>query len=226
MTDGSGRADVTSVRMSATDGRVTVVAEDRGDVLVRGDATLQHDASTATVKAGAGRVEIRVPSGVDLVVGSESGRVEVKGPLGVVAVVTESGRITVEQAAAVDVRTSSGAVAIGRVEGYSRVRTDSGRVTVDETAGADVATKSGRIDLRSVSGPTTAHCVSGRIDLRLDAAADVEAETVSGRITVHVAEGVRARSVTGPLAADLERHGTDCTIATRAVSGRVSVTSP
>ena len=57
------------------------------------------------------------------------------------------------------------------------------------------------------------------------AAADVEVETVSGRITVHVAEGVRARSVTGPLPAALDRHGTDCTIATRAVSGRVSVTS-
>ena len=226
MTDGSVRTEVTSIRVSATSGRVKVVAEDRGDVLVRGDATVEHEGSTATVKAGGGRVQIRVPSGVDLVVGADSGRVEVEGPLGAVAVVTESGRITIEQAAAVDVRTSSGAVAIGRVEGSSRVRTDSGRVTVDETAGADVATKSGRIDLRSVSGRTTAHCVSGRIDLRLDAAADVEAETVSGRISVHVAEGVRARSVTGPLPADLERHGADCTIATRAVSGRVSVTSP
>ena len=220
------RTEVTSIRISATSGRVKVVAEDRGDVLVQGDATVEHEGSTATVKAGGGRVQIRVPSGVDLVVGADSGRVEVEGRLGAVAVVTQSGRITIEQAAAVDVRTSSGAVAIGRVEGSSRVRTDSGRVTVDETAGADVATKSGRIDLRSVSGRTTAHCVSGRIDLRLDAAADVEAETVSGRISVHVAEGVRARSVTGPLPADLERHGTDCTIATRAVSGRVSVTSP
>ncbi|MET0739743.1 MAG: hypothetical protein ABW035_15810, partial [Acidimicrobiales bacterium] len=127
MAEGSVRSEVTSIRVSASSGRVKVVAEDRGDVLVRGDATVQHDATAATVKAGPGRVEIRVPSGVDLVVGADSGRVEVEGPLGVVAVVTESGRITVEQAAAVDVRTSSGAVAIGRVEGSSRVRTDSGR---------------------------------------------------------------------------------------------------
>ncbi len=225
MTNGSGPAGVTSVRVSATSGRVKVVAEDRDDVLVRGDATLQHDGSTATVEAGSERVEIRVPSGVDLVVGSDSGRVDVKGPLGVVAVVTDSGKITVEQAAAVDVRTSSGRVAIGRVEGSSRVRTDSARVTVDETAEADVATDSGRIDLRSVSGRTTAHCVSGRIDIGLDAAADVEAETVSGRITVRVADAVRIHSVTGPLPADPEPHGADCTIATRAVSGRVSVTS-
>ena len=226
MDNGSDRAEVTSVRVSSAGGRVKVVAEDRGDVWVRGDATLQHDGSTATVEAPLGRVEIRVPSGVDLVVGSNSGRVEVEGPLGAVAVVTESGRITVEQAAAVDVRTSSGRVAIGRVEGSSRVRTNSGRVTVDETAGADVATVSGRIDLRSVSGRTTAHCVSGRIEIRLDAAADVEAETVSGRITVHVADAVRIHSVTGPLPADSESHGDDCTIATRTVSGRVSITSP
>jgi DUF4097 and DUF4098 domain-containing protein YvlB len=226
VTDGSVRTEVTSIRVSATSGRVKVVAEDRGDVLVRGDATVEHEESTAAVKAGGGRVQIRVPSGVDLVVGAGSGRVQVEGPLGAVAVVTESGRITVEQAAAVDVRTSSGAVVIGRVEGCSRVRAGSGRVTVEETAEADVATDSGRIDIRSVSGRTTAHCVSGRIDLRLDGAADVEAETVSGRITVHVAEGVRARSVTGPLPADLERDGAECTIATRTVSGRVSVTSP
>lgn len=222
---GSGVAEVTSVRVSAAGGWVKVVAEDRGDVRVRGDATLQHDGSTATIEARPGRVEIRVPAGVDLVVGSDSGRVEVEGPLRVVAVVTESGRITVEQAASVDVRTSSGRVAIGRVEEGSRVRTNTGRVSVDETADADVATVSGRIDLRSVSGRTTAHCVSGRIEIRLDAAADVEAETVSGRITIHVADAVRFHSMTGPLPADSESHGADCTIATRTVSGRVSITS-
>jgi len=140
VTEGSGSAEVASVRVSATGGRVKVVAEDRGDVQVQGDASLQQDGGTATVQAGAGRVELRVPSGVDLVVGSGSGRVEVEGPLGVVAVVTQSGRITVEQAAAVDVRTSSGRVAIGHVEGCCRARTDSGRVTVNETASADVAT--------------------------------------------------------------------------------------
>ncbi|MET0912389.1 MAG: DUF4097 family beta strand repeat-containing protein [Acidimicrobiales bacterium] len=215
--------EIESVRVSATSGRVKVVAEDRGDVLVRGGTAPQHDGGTVTVDAGPGRVEVRVPSGVDLVVGSHSGRVEVEGPLGAVAVVTESGRVTVEQAASVDVRTSSGRVEIGRVEGTTRVRSASGRITVDRTAGADVATDSGRIVLRSVSGRTTAHCVSGRIEVRLATAADVEAETVSGRITVEVADPVRAHAVSGPLPPDSEPHGDDCTIATRSVSGRVSV---
>jgi DUF4097 and DUF4098 domain-containing protein YvlB len=125
----------------------------------------------------------------------------------------------------VDVRASSGAVAIGQVRGDCRVRCDSGRITVEQAGSADVATDSGRIDLRSVSGRTTAHCISGRIDIRLEEAADVAAETVSGRIDVHVADGVRVRSVTGPLPPDAD-PGADCTVATRTVSGRVSVTSP
>src|SRR4029453_2847543 len=70
-------AEVESVRVSATSGRVKVVAEDRSDVVVRGGTAPRHDGRTVTVDAGPGRVEVRVPSGVDLVVGSQSGRVEV-----------------------------------------------------------------------------------------------------------------------------------------------------
>jgi DUF4097 and DUF4098 domain-containing protein YvlB len=199
-------SQVESVRVSATGGRLTVVAEARRDVLVSG-ASLHQEGGRATVDGGSGRVEVRVPAGVDLVVGTHSGRVQVDGPVGAVAVVTESGRVSVAQAESVDVRTSSGRVEIGEVDGDTRARSDSGRITVRRTVGADVATSSGRIELRSVSGSTRAHCVSGRIEIRIDAPTDVEVETVSGRITLHIADHLRDA----------------CAIATRTVSGRVSV---
>lgn len=214
-----------SVRVSARSGRVSVVAEERDDVEVLGNASESREGRRTTIEAGSQRVQIRVPVGVDLVVGTASGRVEVEGPLGAVAVVTEAGRVTVEQAKSLDVRTRSGRVQVGTVDGCTRIRSTSGRVTVAKTAEADVAAKSGRIQLLSVAGRTRAHCVSGRIDVRLDAAADVEAETVSGRITVRVPRRVRAHSVTGALPPGPPPDGADCTIASRSVSGRVSVES-
>ncbi len=218
-------AAVTSVRVSANSGRVKIVAEARRDVEVLGRATENHEGRRTTIAAGSNRVEVRVPTGADLVIGTSSGRVNVEGRVGVVAVVTKSGRVTVERAQTLDVRTRAGRVQVGHVDGHSRVRATSGRVTVAQTAAADVATKSGRIELASVTGRTTAHCVSGRIEVRLDVAADVEAETVSGRITVRVPDHVRVHTVTGALPPGPPPEGSDCTIATRSVSGRVSVES-
>ena len=216
-------ADVASVRVAAGQGRVRVVAEDRDDVAVTGDAAVQREGGRTTVDAGPNRVEVRVPTGTDLVVGTSSGRVDTEGSLGSVAVVTESGRVRVQRAEELDVRTANGRVEVERVDQCSRIRATNGRVTVERTSEADVATENGRIELRSVSGRTTTHCVNGRIEVCLDAAADVEAETVNGRITVRVPSDVTAHAVTGSLPSGPPPEGADCTIATRSVNGRVSV---
>jgi DUF4097 and DUF4098 domain-containing protein YvlB len=91
------------------------------------------------------------------------------------------------------------------------------------TGQAEATTDSGRIVLRSVSGQVMAHCVSGRITIGLSAAADVDAETVSGRIAITIPAGVNAHRLTGSLPPRPSPDGSDCTIATRSVNGRVSV---
>jgi len=223
MTDGANAVHL--VRISASSGRVRVVAERRDVVEVVGDAAVRTDEECVTVEAGSGRIEVRVPERVELVVGATSGRVDVEGLLGSVAVVCESGRVSIDTAASLDVRTTSGRVSVKEVSGRSRVKTDSGAITVDATGEADATTDSGRINLKGVSGRTRAHCVSGRITIDLMDAVDVEAETVSGRIAITVPRGTNAHRVDGSLDLDPTPGANECTIATRSVSGRIAVKS-
>lgn len=215
---------VQTVRVTARSGRVKIVARPITEVEVVGDrATVRREGSRTTVDTGSNRVEVRIPEGADVVVGTTAGRVEIEGVVGDAAIVTESGRVWLADAADVDVRTTSGRVEVGRSRGHARIRSKSGRVTIDAAGTADVATKSGRVELRSVTGSTVAHCVSGRIDVVLAAAADVEAETVSGRITIRVPRSATPELVEGPRPDGPRSAGCDCTIVTRSVSGRVQV---
>lgn len=201
---------MTAVRISTTSNRVVVVAEDRPDVTVDGAARVAEAGGVTTIDQVRGRLSVRVPLGTDVVVGSASARVEVRGAAGDVAVTSESGRVSVEQARTVDVRSSSGRIEVGRVAGECRLRSISGRVQVERCGGADASTTSGRVVLRGVDGPVRAHCVSGRIEVVLESAHDVDAETVSGRISVSLPPGVRG-------------DGSDCICRARSVSGRIAV---
>ena len=147
---------MSALRISSRSNRVTVVAEDRADISVEGPARVEEAGSQTTVDKVRGRLEVRVPTGTDVVIGTTSARVEVKGRVGHVAVTSESGRVSVEAASSVDVRTRSGRVMVGAADGECRLRSTSGRVVVGRCGGADVATTSGRIVLRGVSGPVKA----------------------------------------------------------------------
>ncbi len=218
------------VRISTTSGSLRVVAGPRGndidvDVDVEGDATVVATSSGTTVEGETGRLVVRVTPGADLVVGTTSGRVEISGSVGSVAVVTESGQVAIDEARAVDVRVATGRVEVGPVATRARVRSGSGAVRIASAGEADVATGSGRMDLPAIAGPVRAHCVSGVISLGLARAADVEAESVSGRIAIRLPEGVRALLVDGDLPDGPLPVGTDCVVATRTVSGRITVSS-
>ncbi len=209
------------VRISSTSNTVRVVAEPRDDIEVDGDAVVDADGAQLTIGRVRSRVTVTVPVGTAVIVGTTSGRAEVEGPVGTVAVATESGRVLVESATKADVRTTSGRVTVGDVVGRCCVKTVSGSISVAACAGGDAATTSGKIDLSQVSGPVRAHCVSGQISLELVAAHDVEAETVSGRVSIVLPPGVRAYrpdATGGPTPDDA-----DCTILARSVSGRVQV---
>lgn len=221
----SGGTATGSVRISSSSGRVRVVGEDRPDVDVHGRSRVDHDGNQTTIESTGGRLEVRVPVGADVVVGTTSGRVEINGRLGHVAVVTESGRVTIEEAQSVDVRSESGRIGIGRVEHDCRARTVSGRIDAETCGAADVSTGSGRITLERASGPVRAHCVSGSIEIGMESAHDVDAENVSGRITVSLPHGVQAFQPDGSVGTAPPPVDCDCTVNVRSVSGRVNVSS-
>lgn len=203
---------MSTVRISSTSQAVSVTAEDRADVVVRGPARVIVDGDRTTIDEVAGRLDVRIPVDSDVVIGTVSARIQVRGPTARVAATTESGRIDIEEAAEVDARTSSARVTVGRVSGSCRARSQSGRVEIGVCGSADVATVSGRITVAQASGPVVAHCVSGRIDVTMDVAADVEAETVSGRVKVTLPREVEP--------------GVDCACDVRSVTGRVEIARP
>jgi DUF4097 and DUF4098 domain-containing protein YvlB len=139
--------------------------------------------------------------------------------------VTESGKVEVESAESVDIRTQSSRVEVGKVAGVCRVRSTSGKVEVGSCGDADIAGTSGRIELQRVAGSVEAHSVSGRIELSMAAANDITAETVTGRIEVSLPKGSVAYQPSESELGTLRPPGCDCTVVARSTTGKVVVTS-
>ena len=211
------------VRISASSKPVHVVAESRTGVEVAGRAAVDQSGNRTTVREVDGRLIIRVPFGTDVIVGTTSGRVDIEGAVGSVAVVTESGRVSIENATSVDIRADSSRVEVGLCSGECRVRTVSGRVEVDSCGPADVATETGRITLSGVSGRAHAHCVRSRIEIRVEDGDEVVAETVSGRIDVSLPPGTQVLRSDSGTKEDSEEQAGCCRVHARSVSGRVEV---
>ena len=212
-----------SIRIAGGSGRVRVRAVPDVDEVSVDGAAATVDGTELTVDAGSSRVEVRMPEGMDLVVGTSSGIVEVLGRVGSVAIVTNSGKVSVDEAATVDIRTSSGKVDVGEVSGDCRIVGGSGRVEVARCGAAHVTTRSGRIVLREVHGRAHAHCASGKIELTMATPEDVDAETVSGKISINMPHGTNVRIDT-PTSASVAASGEhDCVVVARSGTGRVVV---
>jgi DUF4097 and DUF4098 domain-containing protein YvlB len=222
MAQADAAVEVTEVRIAATHERIRVIAETRKDIAIDGAARHTRTGSSLTLEPTGGRLTVRVPEGTGVVIGTTSSRVDVEGASGVVAITTESGRISVEAAEAVDARTVSGRIDLGLIDGNCRAQSENGRINVKSCADADVATTNGRIDLEAASGIVRAHCVNGRISIDMSAAGDVFAETVNGRINVSLPSGVRALQLS-EATADADREGFDCLVVARSATGKVSV---
>ncbi len=203
---------------------VDVVAE-AGRTTVDSEGTpMEIDGDVVTVSTRLQRVRVRIPEGLDVIVGTTSGRVSVEGRVRHLAVVTTSGKVTVDEAVSVDVRTTNGKVVIGRSDGDCRVVTKNGRIEVGRCAAADVTTTSGKIVLRDVHGEARANCTSGRIEISMAGAHDVIAETVSGRVSISLPADARPK-VDSSAGGSIPVGGDhDCTVTARSASGRVTVT--
>ncbi len=190
---------------------------------VAGTARIDPSAGATTIDEVRSKLTITVPEGCDVLVGTTSGRVELTGRFGNVSVVSESGRVEVADARSVDVRTSTGRIEIGRVAGDCLVRTTSGRVEIGQVGPTDVTTTSGGVRASAIDGSARVHTVSGRIELDLVGAGDVDAETVVGRIEITLPFGTRIHRADRLDPAAHRPPDTDCTVATRTVTGRIEV---
>jgi DUF4097 and DUF4098 domain-containing protein YvlB len=218
-------ANVAVVRISTTSGSVRVTAEPDRTEVWSSSPTMSVEESV-TIDGGSSKVEVRVPEGTDLVIGTISGKVTVDGRVGAVSVLTTSGRICVDHAVSVDARSTSGRVEVAHSDGECRVMSTSGRVQVGRCGAADAASGSGRIVLADAHGPVRANCTSGRITVSMAGAHDVDAETVSGRVEISFPAGVRPLVVSSVAAAAAEagqQH--DCNVIARSGSSRVTVSN-
>lgn len=218
-------ANVAVVRISTTSGSVRVTAEPgRTDVSSSSTPVSSVDESV-TIDGGNSKVDVRVPEGTDLVIGTISGKVTVDGRVGAVSALTTSGRISIEHAASVDARSTSGQVEVTHADGECRVMSTSGRVQVGRCGAADASSGSGRIVLADAHGPVRANCTSGRITVSMAGAHDVDAETVAGRIDVSLPSGVRPLVVSSAAAAAEAGQEHDCNVIARSGTGRVVVSN-
>lgn len=216
---------VAVVRISTRSGAVHVVADPDQTEVWSSVRSAGGEGPVTTIDSGSSTVRVRVPEGTDLVVGSTSGRVKITGRVGDVSALTKSGRISIERARSVDARSGSGRVDIGWVAGDARAVTSSGRVDIDRCAAATVTAGNGRIVVSEAHGAVRAHSTSGRIKVRLAGAHDVDAETVSGRVSVELPPGVRPLLAESMSEIDGTPSGHDCVVVARSGSGRVDVTN-
>ena len=224
----------TELHLSTSSGRVLVTAEDRSDVVIEAGAPsedrIDRDATgrirLTSARGGSADLELRCPSGADLVVGTLSGHVQLQGQLGAVRVTTVSGNVEVGRAEELDVRSISADIKVERCAGECLLRTKSGRTEIGSARDARVSTISGRIRLDESTGTVRAQSVSGTVEVGTQRDGDVAVQTMSGAVRVAVPEGVRPhtrlRSLSGRPRCDCE-EGSDCQIAVQSLSGKIEV---
>lgn len=222
------------LRLTTTSGRVTVTAEERGDVAIESgapsDGRIETDATglvaLKSARGGSAALEVRCPAGSDVVVGTVSGKVDLQGQFGRVHVTTISSSIEIDRAEEIDVRSVSGSIEIGRCSRGCRVHTKSGRATLGSAGDTQMSTISGRIRLDAAQGDVRANTVSGKVEVGMEAAGDVAVKTMSGAVSVQVPDGVRPsarlRSLSSHPRCDCE-EGTDCEITVQSLSGKIEV---
>jgi DUF4097 and DUF4098 domain-containing protein YvlB len=212
------------VRLSTSSGSIEITAELRDDLEItskRGVERRPSVAEDAIDVPRSGSVQLRCPTGCDLVVGTSSGSVRLVGELGDVRITTHSGSMSVEEVASADLRTTSGSVDVRRCAGAVRATTKSGSVRVQEAGDADLSGVSGTMHV--TAGTAQVRTVSGTVKLAVRG--DASVQTVSGSVAVSLPAGVHPRiEARGMKRPRVEvDQGDDCVVSVRTVSGSVVV---
>ena len=160
-----------------------------------------------------GSIEARVhaPLGSAATLSAGAGRIETTGRLGTVDASSGSGTIRLDDSASARARTGSGDIAIAASAGSVEAKTGSGTINVGKVGvDARLTTGSGNAELAGAAGDARLSTGSGNIEIgeagdRLEAFAaagnvkvrradhgQVRAKTISGQVSVGVANGVAA----------------------------------
>jgi DUF4097 and DUF4098 domain-containing protein YvlB len=139
------------------------------------------------------RVEVSVPEGTHLRIGTASANVDASGRLGSAKVQSASGNVTLgDVTGRVDVQAASGDLDVASVGGELSFTSASGDVRAGAVAGlVAVRTASGDVAIQSATTDVRCTTVSGDIELGSVTAGDTNLKSVSGDIGVAVASGTR-----------------------------------
>ena len=217
------------IRVTTTSGSVRVVGEVRDGVAAEG-GMVKVEGSSVTVHGGKGSSSliVRCPIGTDVMVGTRSGSLEVRGQLGDVRFTTLSGSMRGEHVRSLDARTMSGSVDVDECDGLCRVKTKSGSTHVRSAGAVEVTIGSGSIHVDRVTGEARARAISGTVGIGTEGIGPIEAETMSGSITITVPPGchphVRAKSLSRSTDIGVP-PGHDCEIVCKTLSGGITVRS-
>lgn len=205
--------DGARLKVVTVSGTVRVASEERQDVEINPSewrAELSDDERILEVHSKSQNLDIRVPVGLNISVGTVSGNVELLGRFG---------RVTASSV--------SGHVRVGDTSGDADVRSISGHIEMGDCAGRCRAnTKSGHIEISHVADSVQAHTMSGHIEVGTSGQGDVEIKTISGRVAVRIDSGklprAKLRSLSGKVRCDCPQ-GTDFELKVGTISGSIEV---
>ncbi len=207
------------------------------------------------VRRNAVVVRVELPEGSDVTVVAGSADVEITGSIGTADLKSSSGDISADDvAASVTAKTASGNVTLGAVGGDLRAHTASGDLRCSSVAGTAVfSTASGDLEVGAASSRVEVKATSGNVrlgelthgarivnvsgDVRVLALGegDLHVRSVSGDVTVGVAQGVDlhvdVESMSGSVHSDIPlddapaptRGDVRVELSVRSVSGNVDI---
>ena len=216
------------VRVTTSSGSIRIIGEARADVVVEGGKVVIDGSTASIVNKNSSSLVVHCPEGTDLVVGTRSGSLRVRGRVGEVRFTTMSGSMRAEHVASADIRTMTGSVDVEQSDGLCRVKTKSGSIHVRSAGAIEVTVGSASIEILRVTGSARVRAISGTVTIGAEGHGRIEAETMSGSITVTVPSGcrphVRAKSLSK--ATDIGvPSGDDCEIVCKTMSGGITVRS-
>jgi DUF4097 and DUF4098 domain-containing protein YvlB len=135
-------------------------------------------------RTGSVDVTVELPAGSQVRGDASAAAFRATGPLGECRIKTSAGRIRLDQAGQVDLRTGAGGIEVDRIAGPAEVSTSSGRIRLGEIDGpAVVKNSNGETWIGQVTGDLRVSGANGQVSVGR-AGADVDVSTGNGDLRV------------------------------------------
>ncbi len=174
------------------------------------------------MRGGSVDVTVELPAGSHLRASGQLADFHVDGPLGNTEIAAGLGRIRIDSAAALTLRSGAGDIAVERVSAHAEITAGSGEVRVRELEGtAAIKNANGDTWVGSAGGDLRVKAANGSVAVDV-AHASVVAKTANGGL--RLGEAVRGMVVLETHVGDVEvgiREGTDAWLDVSASAGKV-----